>query len=286
MDANQLIEESIEDNISLFTNSFFQRHIPELKTIPVQLNNEVTKQYQFPALYGNVSCSMGIFFCNYHKAKKALAHQDLYPLKMLKNRSIIIFSTYEYRNVLGIKGYNEIGMTIPVFHKKSGPPVLPLLKKGMKDFGYNVISMPVTSLENQLRGLRIWGLPKVVERIDINIEDGINVTKAYDENNENYFTLKIPTSGERTELDEQNTLYSVNDGQSKITNSFIQGNFKINKFSKRILFSDDSDSDEFIKIGTGKRAEFLKNLQINPNPLQLRFTQDLSSCVYFPENLV
>ena len=36
-----------------------------------------------------------------------------------------------------------------------------------KKKGYYVFSMPVTSLENQIRGTTIWGLPKVVEEIDI-----------------------------------------------------------------------------------------------------------------------
>ena len=44
---------------------------------------------------------------------------------------------------------------------------MPIFKK----FGFYVFGMPVTSKENQIRGSRIWGLPKVTQEIDIH-EDG------------------------------------------------------------------------------------------------------------------
>ena len=106
-------------------------------------------------------------------AAAMMLHPAVKPVRMTRGRSLVAFSCYEYRNVLGVAPYNEIAMTIPVLVDPGiSVPVLPMIWDGFENFGYHVFSMPVTSLENQLRGLRIWGLPKVVQRIDIDVVDG------------------------------------------------------------------------------------------------------------------
>ncbi|MCI5056489.1 MAG: acetoacetate decarboxylase family protein [Flavobacteriales bacterium] len=284
METNWELEETVLDNIDTFQNSFFQRHIPALAHENVQLNDDVSKAYQFPTLYGNVSCSIGIFFCNYDRAQEILPNEHYSPVKMLKNRTVVIFSTYQYRDVLGVKSYNEIGMTIPVFYKDSGPAVLPLLKKDMKNFGYHVFSMPVTSYENQLRGLRIWGLPKVVERIDIEVKNGWSNTKAFDKDNKAYFELNIPCSGKKTMLDENNWLYSNFEGKDQITRSHLYGSFNVQKFSSRILFNKKS-KHHYLIVGDSERANTLNKLEIDPAPLQLRYCENMSSSVYLPNTI-
>jgi len=47
-------------------------------------------------------------------------------------------------------------------------PLLPMIADNMfSKLGYYVFGMPVTSKENQIRGNKIWGLPKVTQDIDI-----------------------------------------------------------------------------------------------------------------------
>ena len=109
-----------------------------------------------------MSCAIGIFLCDYDAAQGLMIAPDINPIKMPYNRSLVIFSAYQYKNVYNIKPYNEIAMTIPIMAKaKFSPPILPmLLSSYFKKFGYYVFSMPVTSYENELRGHKIWGYLK------------------------------------------------------------------------------------------------------------------------------
>ena len=103
----------------------------------------------FRLFYGNVTAAMGVFFCSYQKAQDLLPHSKMKPIAMGKGRSLVIFSCYEYKNVLGVAPYNEIAMTIPVMVDSSfNPPILPMIMPNFKKFGYHCFSMPVTSLEN------------------------------------------------------------------------------------------------------------------------------------------
>ena len=272
-------DETLIDNISEFNNEFFKRfelrHAPE----PIKLNEAVSKNYLFPTFYDHVTCAIGIFFCNYEKAQALLPSKRFKPVSMLKNRSVVIFSCYEYKKVSGIPGYNEIAMTIPMFFdREKFPPVLPLLKKGMKGFGYHVFSMPVTSYENQLRGLNIWGLPKVVEQIDIKQENGTSTTQAYDQDGKEYFRLKVPMAGKEQLFDESGWIYSVKGNKILKSETNFKGNFNVKKFTGRLLKVPSKDTSNCLYLGDSERAKDLRFLEINPNPLQFRHSTYVSSC--------
>jgi hypothetical protein len=166
-------DEKVLDNADKFQDEFYKRfklrHAPQ----PLQLNDKIAKNYLFPTFYGDVTSAIAIFFCSYSKAEKIMLHPKIKPVNMTKGRSLVVFSCYGYKNILGVAPYNEIAMTIPVLVDPAvNIPILPMLMKGFPRFGYYVFSMPVTSLENQIRGVKIWGLPKVVQEIDIHEDHG------------------------------------------------------------------------------------------------------------------
>ena len=65
--------------------------------------------------------------------------------------------------------------------------------------------MPVTSLENKIRGHEFWGLPKVVEEIPITTEGNICRAQAIDHQQNSYFELKVPTDGSKKDFDVSST---------------------------------------------------------------------------------
>ena len=131
------------------------------------MSEDVSKQYVFPTFYADVTCAIAIFLCDYSRALASMPHPSMQPVKMPGGRSVVLFSCYEYKSVLGIAPYNEIAMTIPIMVGGGwSPPILPLVVDFERK-GYHVFSMPVTSPQNQLRGTRIWGLPKIVEAIAV-----------------------------------------------------------------------------------------------------------------------
>ena len=100
-------------NEAKFRDPFFRRFHLREAPVPFQLDEKISKSYLFPIFYADVTCAMGIFMCDYDKAQAILPHPRIKPVKMTKGRSLVLFSCYEYKNVMNVKPYNEIAMTIP-----------------------------------------------------------------------------------------------------------------------------------------------------------------------------
>ena len=167
MKPNTRLDPDLVDNGDHFTDEFFRRFDLRPAPEPLALSDEVSKSYSFPTFYTDVTCAIAIFLCDRSRAQAMMPHPSMQPVKMPGGRSVVLFSCYEYKNVMNIAPYNEIAMTIPIMVGGGwAPPVLPLVMD-FRSKGYYVFSMPVTSLENQIRGTSIWGLPKVVEEIEI-----------------------------------------------------------------------------------------------------------------------
>lgn len=262
-----------------FNSEFFNRFTLRKNTQPLKLNDEQSKDFSFPTFYKDVSCGMGIFMCNYDKALQVLPHPSMKPVRMPGGRAVVVFSCYEYKNVMNMKPYNEIAMTIPLLINPSiSVPVLPLVSKAFKNFGYHVFSMPVTSEENRIRGRSIWGLPKVTEQIDIEQKDGYSTTVAFDESGKEYFRLKVPMSGKPEKFDETGQLYSVlNNDMIKAQTNF-KGDFKVEKHMG-LLFNKGKKSDNpLLQLGDSPRAEVLKSLDIEESVFQTRWCPSMEAC--------
>ena len=179
------------------------------------------------------------FYCSYEKAEKLVAeklHPEIKPVRMTKGRSLIAFSCYEYKNVMGVAPYNEIAMAIPVMvNAKFSPPLLPMIMSSFKHFGYYIAGMPVTSYENQIRGNRIWGLPKVTQDIDIRKEGNDCVTTAYEENGKAYFTLRVPMDGTPQNFDVNQISTARLDGKVLQSETNFQAEFSVKKYMNQLF---------------------------------------------------
>lgn len=283
MQANWNIDPALLDNRDDFDNEFYRRFRLRTADRPLPLTDAISKDYLFPTFYGDVVCAIGIFMCSYDKARALMPHPSVQPVRMTRGRTLVAFSCYEYRKVLGVAPYNEIAMTIPVMVDPGiNVPVLPMILDVFKDFGYFVFSMPVTSLENRIRGNKIWGLPKVVQRIDIEERPGFVNTRAYEESGELYFELDVPTTGTPQAFDVSSNLYS------RLGDDFLQSetNFKavfnVNKFMDQLLKSGAEPSRPYLQIGDSPSGRVLKELEIEAHPFQFRFAANMSSCFDLP----
>jgi hypothetical protein len=276
-------DEKVLDNADKFQDDFFKRFKLRHAEKPLQLNDQISKNYLFPTFYGDVTCSQAIFMCDYTKAQKMMLHPSIKPVKMTKGRAVVAFSCYEYRNVLGVAPYNEIAMTIPIMVNPAvNVPVLPLVMNIFSSFGYYVFSMPVTSLENQIRGLKIWGLPKVVQEIDLVEENGFCVTTAKEETGEKYFELRVPVEGVATEFDVRNNLYTRRGNQFLQSETAFKASFQVVKHMNLLFNKGVKPDREYLKLGDSKSGRVLKSLGIEEHPFQLRFARGMSSCFDLP----
>lgn len=267
---------------SVFKNDFFGRFTLRHAERPLRLSDTVTRNYLFPTLYGDVRCAMGIFLCSYDRAESLVArelHPRIKPVRMTGGRSIIAFSCYEYRNVMGVAPYNEIAMAIPVMVNAAfRPPVLPLVLGSFSRFGYYIAGMPVTSYENQIRGNRLWGLPKVTQQIDIQDEGDQCVTTAFEEDGTPYITIRVPREGDPVEFDESSYLYTRLDGRLLRSRTNFKATFNVTKYMNLLVKKNVTPLRSYLEIGSTPSARMLHELEIERHPFQLRYAEHMSSC--------
>jgi hypothetical protein len=113
---------SLLANEDKFQDNFYKRF--QLVKRKVRLTDTIEKEYQFPTLYGDVTCVQAIFLCSYEAALRLMPHGKVRPVRARRDRAVMAVSCYEYKNVLGIPPYNEIAFTLAVDVDKAKSPVL------------------------------------------------------------------------------------------------------------------------------------------------------------------
>ena len=281
MQPNTRLQPGLIDNTEDFTDPFFTRFKLRPAPTPLDLAAGISKAYSFPTFYADVTCAIAIFLCDYKRAHAMMPHPSMRPVKMPRGRAVVLLSCYEYKKVMNIAPYNEIAMTIPIMVDGWAPPVLPLVMNFEKK-GYFVFSMPVTSLENQIRGTRIWGLPKIVEEIDISTGDDTCTTVARDGNGKVYLELTVPTSGQQKRFDETGHLYSMLDGGLLKSRTCFKGDFNVTTNPSVLWKRGRPAATPALKLGASPRADALRKLEIEETAFQFRFASSMNSCFDLP----
>ncbi len=282
MKPNTRLDPDLVDNAGSFTDPFFQRFELRPAPTPLELSDEVSKRYVFPTYYADVTCAIAIFLCDYSRAQACMPHPSMQPVKVPDGRSVVLFSCYEYKNVMNIAPYNEIAMTIPIMVGGGwAPPVLPLVMD-FKRKGYFVFSMPVTSLENQIRGTSIWGLPKVVEEIEISTEGDSCSTVARDSNGEVYLELTVPKTGSAKHFDETGYLYSLRDGELLKSRTCFEGDFSVTTRADLLWKKGQRAEAPALRLGNSARADELRALKLEEVAFQFRYSASMNSCFDLP----
>jgi 2-dehydropantoate 2-reductase len=284
MKASLSLTPELLENADQFTGEFYRRFTLRHAPNPLRLTDTISKDYLFPTFYGDVTTAMAVFLCDYARAKALLPHPRLEPVRMPRGRALVALVGYEYQKVLGVAPYNEIAMTIPILvDPPLSPPVAPMLVPGFPGFGYWVFSMPVTSLENQLRGVRIWGLPKVVQEIDIRREGDESVTVAHDESGAPYFELRVPVRGKPTPFDVSSYLYTRLGDELKQSETCFQTTFAVNKHPEVLVRRGLAAERPCLRIlGDSPMAATLRSLAIEEVPLETRYAEGMTSCFDLP----
>lgn len=287
MKATYDFDEKMLDNKDKFQNDFFERFTLRHAPQSLQLNDKISKNYQFPTFYNDVTCAIGIFLCSYDKAWNLVSKTlgpKVKPIMMTHNRSLVAFSCYEYKNVMNVAPYNEIAMTIPVMvDPRVNVPLLPMIADKMfSNFGYYVFGMPVTSKENQIRGNKIWGLPKITQEINITEKEDNCVIVAKEETGEPYFKLRVPMNGKPTDFDVTSNLYSRLDGKFLQSETNFKATFNVTKYMQLLLKKNATPDQTYLILGDTESAKVLKDLEIEGHPFQFRFAKHMNSCFDLP----
>ncbi len=266
------------DNRADFQSEFFKR-VP-LYSHELKIDDTLTRDYFFPTQYDDVTTMTAMFACSYEKAKALMPDPSMLPLDLEFGRSVVIVTSFRYNKVIGIPAYNEVAVSIPIgIGKKPKITDFPKFSDGSTDgLGFYVASMPVTSLENQIRGTHLWGLPKVVQEIDLLVdkEKDRYTTVVKQEDGTEYLRVVVPTVGTSLDVDEKTNLYSILAGKVVKSESHTKGSF--------VVMSSLPDGWATIALGNSPSAQLLRNLQIaDPTPMSVRFGRHVSSTFDLPK---
>lgn len=280
-----MITPTINENYNVFTEDFFAPYKSKQTNYTIELTDQITKTFKFPTLFKGTENGLGIFLCSYDKLKKHMPNPDMDPVRMPGNRAVFAISCYKYTNIQEMMPYNEISFTVPIVMKGAlNIPFFTLAaKKLYSSFGYYVFSMPVNSAENNIRGHKIWGLPKFNTMIDITNKDGMFSTKIFD-GDKPYIELSYPTTGGNKQFNENLSILSVKDGKLLKASVTYNGDFKVNT-NLGIAFNKIKMEDSpFIKLYDTPRGKILMDLEIDPVPFQTRYSGNVLSVLNLPEN--
>lgn len=278
-------EHSTEPNIEQgdsFNAPFFQK-FPSAP-LDLELAPGVIKTYQFPTFYDQETLSAGLFLCDYDEAAKLLP-SSLRPLSFGMGRAALMVSSFRYGKVRGIRPYNEVAIAILVQKPSQGDGgTLTFLREGGKNVTSYVVSMPVTSFENQIRGQKIWGLPKVVQEIDLRQIGNEFVTTVYDEPGQPYLEFRVPMTGKSETLDQSVKLYSELSGKGLESRSFAQG-LGFTTMNAAVLFGAAGSTTGYapLSLSASPAAAMLRRLKISPVPLKTVFSPLIQSVLSLPQ---
>ncbi len=277
-----MINPKLNENYKVFTDDFFTPFKSKQTDYKLQLDDNISKTFKFPTLFKGTENGMAIFLCSYEKLKKHLPHPDMNPVRMPGGRAVFAISCYKYVHIQEMQPYNEISFTVPVVFKGAlNIPFVTLAAKSLyKNFGYYVFSMPVNSVENNIRGHKIWGLPKFVTQIDVKSENGIFYTKVYD-GDKPYLDINFPITGSKKLMHEELSILSVNEKQLLKAKVVYSGEFLMNT-NLGVAFSKGQQNNVALTIGDTPRGNILKDIELETTPFQTRYSSNVLSALHLP----
>lgn len=275
--TDDIAAERIENNHH-FGDTFFQQEKTTLQTL--EFAPGVRKTYQFPTFYKDVVTTTALFTCDYSEAKSRVTDPTLKPLCIGFGRAVIAISSYHYAEVRGIGPYNEVAVSILV-QPRSNPSARfsPRSINHLKSFGAFVISMPVTTKENQLRGRKIWGLPKDVMPIELKQDGDHIITTVFGADHRSLFQYTVPMTGKQEFLRKHLIVHSMLDGVSLQSPTKSQGLFFTqNSFASALC----GIGKERLFITDAPEISWLRALDLNPRPFRSEFSYNANNMFGLP----
>lgn len=122
---------------------------------------------------------LAAFTIDADRAASMLAGQELHPLRLWRNRGLLLVTVIDYQHT-DIGKYIEFSVGIAcTFGERPAPRMLPLLLRGRYGFGQYVVDLPVSTEISVKGGKGIWGMPKHRASLDF-VVDERRVSSQYD----------------------------------------------------------------------------------------------------------
>ena len=276
------IPEQLLNNGHLFKDDFFKSHPLSSPDTSLLLPNGKQRRYQFPTYFDEVNFNAGIFFANYQKISEQLP-ASLKPVSVPNGRAMVVFASYHYGQIHEMPGYNEVLVMVPVLHKSISIPLIPPLLNNYPGMGYYILALPMTNLENQLRGQQFWGLPKSLHNVGVDQNDQFCVTQIKTEGALD-FEFTITAQGKKKPSQKRNFIYAMKNDQLIRFESHFSGDVVSATNWSALMKNSNQGKGPMgsLKLGASILSEKLERLEINPIAFQTRHCAHLKSCLYLP----
>jgi hypothetical protein len=227
----------------------------------------------FPVEVRDASSGAATFLVRSSAAAK-LVPDEFEVAEVLPGRCICSLAMVDYKdNDLG--DYNEMAVGFMAYPKGKGPglPYLGTIRDLIGGrLASHIIHMPVDQSFTRDAGAMIWGYPKTVQQIDIELlGDRARAKLVYD--GEHAFTLTVPRGGTRTVDSSLSTL------------SLIEGVPHRTTATQHIEGMGVQRGGAEVELGTGRIADELRSLGMPKRALMCAWIEKMSASFEPPEKL-
>lgn len=129
---------------------------------------------ELPALYRDGSAVSAFFRIDLRRAADALAGTPFAPVRFAGGVALAALAAYDYRDT-SLVPYREVATAVAVVPRGVRAPALPLLhlvREGAHDdVGWHVLDLPVSIPLADVAGRELFGLPKFVTELDVEVRD-------------------------------------------------------------------------------------------------------------------
>jgi hypothetical protein len=120
------------------------------------------------------ACMVAAFFrVSAARAAAALAGTPFAPVRLLGGSAVAALAFVDYRDT-PVGPYGEAMAALAVVPEGVAPPPLPAVRllraSSRRDVGFHILDVPVTGRAPYVNGRELWGFPKFVTRVDLDVD--------------------------------------------------------------------------------------------------------------------
>ena len=202
-----------------------------------------------------------VFPINADKAARLLPGNEVHPF-LLWRKGLLVVSVIDYR-ITGIGKYIEFSIAIACTHgSRPAPALLPAVFQKLYGTGQYVLDLPVSTEVSVKGGKGIWGMPKHQANLDYVITEK-TVSSQYDLDGQLCVRIEIDRPAS-TWLPFAADAANYCQFRGMLMKSYVH-------FRGKAGFSLFRRGSARLTLGSHPRIEFLKDLEIEPDPIVTAF---------------
>jgi uncharacterized protein with NAD-binding domain and iron-sulfur cluster len=215
------------------------------------------QRFELPQRYYDWSFMLAHFPASAEAISRLLPEgSGLEPVTIAPGIGIVSLAAFEYRKLVSLKPYNEMGVMFPVRLRPTlSLPSVPLFRpEWFADLGFYIRHLPVTRDDAREAGVKLWGFPKSLVEITFTEKERLRRC-VWTEKGQHVLTLEVRTSNTTRQL--RNFLaYSVLGGRLQQTLVQTYGDYDESRFGLDASFAlgDGQVADELRRLGITNTA--------------------------------